>query len=115
MLPTDRRLHTAREFAAVMRSGRRAGTSRLVVHLLTSNRPAPARAGFVVPGKVGGSVQRHRITRQLRPLVRAGLDGLPAGTDIVVRALAPAVGASTADLDGDLAVGLAAALRKARR
>ena len=49
--------------------------------------PTAPRAGFVVSGKVGNAVVRHRVTRRLRPLVRRELAGLPAGTDVVVRAL----------------------------
>ena len=113
MLPAGSRLHTSDEFAAVVRSGRRAGTRHLVVHLLGTERQLPPRAGFVVSGKVGNSVVRHRITRRLRPLVEMQLAALPAGTDLVVRALPAAAGASSAELERDLRSGLAAAERKA--
>jgi ribonuclease P protein component len=112
MLPAGSRLHTSDEFVEVIRSGRRAGTRHLVVHLLGTGRPTPARAGFVVSGKVGNSVVRHRVTRRLRPLVRRELDGLAAGTDVVVRALPAAATASSVDLGRDLRTGLAAAERK---
>src|ERR1700712_5965779 len=107
MLPAGSRLHTSGDFAAVVRSGRRAGTRHLVVHLLGTERSTPPRAGFVVSGKVGNSVVRHRITRRLRPLVREQLSAMPAGTDLVVRALPAAARASSADLDHDLRSGLA--------
>jgi ribonuclease P protein component len=113
MLPAGSRLHTSGDFAAVVRFGRRAGTRHLVVHLLGTERPTPPRAGFVVSGKVGNAVVRHRITRRLRPLVRSQLSSLAAGTDLVVRALPAAAGATSADLDHDLRSGLAAAARKA--
>ncbi|MTD14994.1 ribonuclease P protein component [Nakamurella sp. YIM 132087] len=115
MLPTAARLHTSGEFAAVVRSGRRAGTRRLVVHLLTTDRQMPARAGFVVSGKIGGSVVRHRITRRLRPIVRERLATLPPGTDLVIRALPAAADADSAALASDLGSGIASALRKAAR
>lgn len=66
-------------------------------------------------GKIGGSVVRHRLTRQLRPLVRERLGDLPAGTDLVIRALPAAVGSATPDLGSDLRDGIDAALRKAAR
>jgi len=72
------------------------------------------RAGFVVSGKVGNSVIRHRVTRRLRPLVRTALAGLPAGTDLVVRALPAAATASSRELSTDLTAGMTAAARKAR-
>ena len=115
MLPTASRLHTSSEFAAVVRSGRRAGTRRLVIHALATGEDRDARAGFVVSGKIGGSVQRHRLTRQLRPLIRPRLAELPAGTDLVVRALPAAIGAASRDLDEDLQQGIETALRKLRR
>ena len=65
------------------------------------------RAGFVVGKVVGNSVQRHRVIRQLRHLVRDRIAQFPAGTEIVVRGLAGAAGA-------DLAAELEALLTKAR-
>lgn len=115
MLPSDSRLRSAADFSAVVRGGRRAGTRRLVVHLLQSGRAVPPRAGFVVSAKVGNSVIRHRVTRRLRPLVRAELGVLPLGTDVVVRALPSAGFATSADLGVDLRTGLATAVRKRSR
>ena len=99
----------------MVRTGRRAGTRRLVVHLLPTGQQQPPRAGFVVSAKVGNSVVRHRITRRLRPLVREQLLTLAPGTDLVIRALPTAVGASSTELGDDLRSGLAAAVRKAAR
>ena len=96
----------------VVRSGRRAGTRHLVVHLLGTGRAASPRAGFVVSAKVGNAVIRHRVTRRLRPLVRQELAGLPTGTDLVIRALPAAATASSAELGRDLTSGLAAAQRR---
>ena len=58
-----------------------------------SDPPPGPRAGFVVGRAVGNSVCRHRVTRQLRHLVRARLDRLPATADLVVRARPEAAGA----------------------
>ncbi len=115
MLPHAQRLHTPRDYSAVVRSGRRAGTSTLVVHLLAAAQvtPTPARAGFVVSGKIGNSVVRHRITRRLRPLVRDRLPLLPAGTDLVVGALPAAAAASSTTLEQDLRFGISVAARRA--
>lgn len=114
MLPAASRLHTSAEFSAVVKGGVRSGGRRLVVHL-RGNRPggtpSGARAGFVVSGKVGNAVVRHRITRQLRPLMRERLAALPAGTDVVVRVLPDAVGATS----DQLAAELDDSLRRTRR
>ena len=113
MLPVAARLRSADDFSAVVRSGRRAGTRHLVVHLLRTERESPPRAGFVVSAKVGNSVMRHRVTRQLRPLVREALASVPTGTDVVIRALPAAAGAASRALSADLTSGLATAARKA--
>jgi ribonuclease P protein component len=60
------------------------------------------RVGFVVSKAVGNAVVRHRVSRQLRHLMRDRLAVLPAGTDLVVRALPPSAEASSRDLGGDL-------------
>ena len=68
--------------------------------------PSGARAGFVVGKAVGNSVVRHRVTRQLRAVVRAELDRLPATADLVVRARPEAATAGSAVLHRDLSRGL---------
>jgi ribonuclease P protein component len=112
VLPAGSRLTHRDEFASVIRRGRRSGRSRLVVHLRGSGRAEGPRAGFVVSKAVGGSVVRHRVARRLRHLVGARLHTLPEGTLVVVRALAPAATASSAELAEDLDAGIRGALRK---
>jgi ribonuclease P protein component len=73
---------------------------------------AGPRAGFVVSRAVGGSVVRHRVSRKLRHLVAPRLAALPADARLVVRALPPAAGATSAELADDLDSGLRSALRK---
>jgi ribonuclease P protein component len=113
VLSADARLRTGADFAAVVKGGLRAGTRRLVIHLLPTRQQVPPRAGFVVSAKVGNSVVRHRVTRRLRPLVREQLGSLPVGTALVIRALPAAATASSAELGVDLRSGLASAIRKA--
>ncbi len=71
-----------------------------------SDPPAGPRAGFVVGKTVGNSVCRHRVTRQLRHLVREQLDRLPGTADLVVRARPEAAAADAAALRRDLDAGL---------
>jgi ribonuclease P protein component len=119
-LAAAQRLRRSGEFAATVRGGRRAGRGVIVVHLMSpdvGSEPARSpRAGFVVPKAVGIAVVRNRVKRRLRQLVRERLGDLPAGSDLVVRALP---GAATrpyhqvaADLDSALA---AARARKSVR
>jgi ribonuclease P protein component len=100
----------------VVRSGRRAGRPTMVLHYLPvrpvasaggpSDPPPGPRAGFVVGKAVGNSVCRHRVTRQLRHLVREQLDRLPGTADLVVRARPEASAAGAAALRRDLDAGL---------
>lgn len=46
--------------------------------------------GLIVGKKVGNSVQRHRVSRVLRHGIADSLAELPAGTVVVIRALAGA-------------------------
>lgn len=100
MLPRPSRVRRPDDFRRIMRRGRKAGRRLLSVHALTDD--GRSRAGFVVGRPVGGSVERHRVTRRLRHLVVDRLDQLPEGTALVVRAHPAAAGASSADLGADL-------------
>ena len=85
--------------AGGVRSGQPIGTSSPLVPV---GPAAPARVGFVVGRTVGGSVDRHRVIRRLRHLVRDRLDLLPPGALVVVRALPAARDASYVSLGDDL-------------
>ena len=89
-----------------MRAATRAPSHTLVVHACWSDSDRPARAGLVVGRSVGPAVVRNRVARQLRHLLAPRLPALPAGTDLVVRALPSAAGASSADLARDLDSGV---------
>ncbi|XVV03855.1 ribonuclease P protein component [Actinosynnema sp. CA-248983] len=137
MLPAANRLTRSQDFGLVVRRGRRAGRPRLVVHALVPTSPGVApgtpvvvdatttgrrtsaqptsdvqsKVGFVVSKAVGNSVVRHRVSRRLRHVVRDRLPGLPPGSSLVVRALAPAATASSADLAADFDAALRRLLR----
>jgi ribonuclease P protein component len=125
VLSAAQRLRRRGDFAAAVRAGRRASRGALVIHLLSPPSPdatpaggagigrdRPARAGFVVPKTVGGAVVRNKVKRRLRHLMRDRLIGLPAGTDIVVRALPGAVDRPYRVLADDLDAALARAGRR---
>lgn len=88
-----------------------------MVHVMlpTEDATGPVRAGFVVPKSVGGAIVRNKVKRRLRHLVRDQLGQLPAGTDLVVRALPGAADRTYPQLAADLRAALAVATRKASR
>ena len=86
----------------------------MVVHALTPDVPTldtPSKVGFVVSKAVGNSVVRHRVYRRLRHVVKPHLGSMPPGTNVVVRALAPAASATSAELDADFSSALRKVLR----
>jgi ribonuclease P protein component len=127
VLASTARLRRRDEFAATMKFGGRAARGALVVHVNVadterSDDPAhvdgsipTARAGFVVSKAVGGAVVRNKVKRRLRHLMRERLTDLPAGVDIVVRALPSAAGRPYAQLSIDLTQAIEAAARRPRR
>jgi ribonuclease P protein component len=88
----------------------------IVVHLVVpepGSGPARVqRAGFVVSKAIGGAVERNRVKRRLRHLVRTRLASLPAGADLVVRTQPGAADRSSSELAADLDAALDAALRR---
>ncbi|MGI8626327.1 MAG: ribonuclease P protein component [Geodermatophilaceae bacterium] len=112
MLPPSVRLRRRVEFDAVVRGGQRCGHGPLVVHVQPSM--SHTSVGFIVSRGVGNAVTRHRVTRQLRHLMRARHAGLPAGTGVVVRALPAAAGLSSADLGTALDRALHRAVARSR-
>jgi ribonuclease P protein component len=120
MLAAAQRLRRRGEFAATIRGGRRASRGCVVVHLKSPDRtdgpdhtdglaPSEVRAGFVVPKTVGPAVVRNQVKRRLRHLVRERLALLPAGSDVVVRALPGAAARPYPQMAADLDAALARA------
>ncbi len=107
MLPAVNRLTDSAGFRRAVRSGRRAGSSTLVVHLWwdPEAEPGPPQVGFTVSKAVGNAVTRTRVKRRLRHLTREhlpSLEELPGRAALVVRALPAAGEASSAALGADL-------------
>ena len=108
MLPAAHRLVDSDTFRLAVRSGRRAGSSTVVVHLWVDASAAslPVQVGFTVSKAVGNAVTRNRVKRRLRHLTREhlpALEGLSGRAALVVRALPPSAEASYDDLGADLA------------
>lgn len=106
MLSAANRMRKPDEFVRTTRNGRRSGNQLLVVYFnddSINEADLFTKVGFVVGKKVGNSVVRHRIVRQLRHIVRGLLPDLRYGS-LVVRVLPAARGASSADLEDALVI-----------
>jgi ribonuclease P protein component len=94
VLPAKNRLRTSKDFALTTKTGVRATSLSLVVYLKinsnkqtnTSNSNAPL-VGLIVNKSVGGSVVRHRVSRQLRHLAATHITNIPADSRLVIRVL----------------------------
>src|SRR4051794_24550896 len=116
VLPAAARMRRPAEFAVAVRSGARAGSRSVTVHVAAGSPAVPAdrryaRVGFVVARSVGSAVVRNRVRRRLRHLLRERLASLPTGLDIVVRAHPAAANLSSAELGAALDAAFARALR----
>jgi ribonuclease P protein component len=89
------RLSRSEDFSRVYRAGRSVANRYLVVYYF--ERPATAvedtedvpRLGFSVSKRLGGAVERNRIKRVLREVVRANIRRLRRNMDFVLIARAP--------------------------
>ncbi len=87
MLASLNRLTSSTDFARTTKSGARASTRSLAGYVLAEPSLSETKIGFIVSKSVGGSVSRHRVTRQLRHLSREQFHLLPQKSLVVVRAI----------------------------
>lgn len=95
MLPAAHRLRSPRDFSTTTRAGRSSACGSVVAYVHLAPEAAdgePARVGLIVTRAVGGSVERHRVSRRLRAAVRPVVSTLPPGSTVVLRALPSAAG-----------------------
>ena len=84
------------------RTGYKVHSENFVVISKTSDH-AETRVGITVSGKVGNSVIRNRIKRQVREFFRRRRAALPHGMDFLVIARKSAVDLPSSVLDNELA------------
>ena len=107
LLDQVHRMRSGEDFRVTVRRGARSVRPTLVTHVVL---PADAGAevsgatsvGFVVNRGVGSSVDRNRVKRRLRHVMRTRLQDLPVGSRIVIRALPSAKDATSSTLAADL-------------
>ena len=83
MLPESQRLRNRRDFRLVYSRGRSFVNPMLVLYARPTGE-GPCRVGFSISKKLGGAVDRNRIKRRLRELVREHSTKLRPGYDVVL-------------------------------
>jgi ribonuclease P protein component len=100
------RLRQRKDFLAAA-AGVSAATAGFVVRERQRGDGGPARVGYTVSKNVGGAVERNRVRRQLREIVRlSAATHLHAGSDYVVIGRRAALGIPFARLADDLTAAL---------
>jgi ribonuclease P protein component len=106
VLPLSARLTSPQDFARTTKSGLRVTSEHFVGYLhitpVTNNSGAhkKPRAGLIIGKGVGGSVRRHRVSRQIRHALAPQLENFPPGSLIVIRGLKQG---ESVDVHGEIA------------
>jgi ribonuclease P protein component len=99
VLPVSARLTSPHDFARTTKSGLRVTTPHFVGYLhvvraITNPYTGEEvvklenpKAGLIIGKSVGGSVRRHRVSRQIRHAIAARINEFPQGSLIVIRGL----------------------------
>ena len=88
MLPISARLTSPHDFARTTKSGLRVTSEHFVGYLYINPAATDSpRAGLIIGKSVGGSVRRHRVSRQIRHAIAPLLQNFPEGSLIVFRGL----------------------------
>lgn len=118
MLPAQHRMTRSSDFGRTVRRGVRAVRPDVVVHLYRAapgadngDSPDP-RVGLIVGKTVGNAVQRHRVSRRLRHVMRKLLGELSPGDLLVLRALPSSRDATSDELERQLRTGLRDRVRR---
>ncbi|HEV7199484.1 MAG TPA: ribonuclease P protein component [Candidatus Limnocylindria bacterium] len=82
-MPAYPTLRRRADFEAVVRSGSLSATRLLVLRARRTDGPI-TRIGLATPASLGGAVERNRVRRRVRALVRARHRQMGAGWDLLV-------------------------------
>jgi ribonuclease P protein component len=102
------------EFDAAVKYGVRGAQPDVVVHMRRDPEDDTGpRVGLIIAKTVGSAVERHRVARRLRHVVRTMLGDLHRSDRVVIRALPSSRQASSARLEQQLRRGLRRAFESA--
>jgi ribonuclease P protein component len=78
-LPSTRCLRRHGDFQRVKSQGRSQAGRSVVLNVLQTGTADPWRCAFITSAKIGGAVQRNRVRRRLREIVRSVGAEIPPG------------------------------------
>lgn len=96
-MPAFPMLRRKADFDAIGRQGTARSSPLLVLRSLRTGR-TETRVGLSTPRSLGGAVERNRVRRRLRALLRERLEGIGAGWDLLVIARPASSSATYAEL-----------------
>ena len=112
--PKTARLRKRPQFLKLSRTGSKTQSANFVV-ISNANDAMESRLGITVSTKVGNSVVRNRIKRQVREFFRRRRDVLPNSTDILIIARSGAAALPGAAITAELEQAVMTPARRARR
>lgn len=115
MLAKANRITSGSDYKSVVRRGSRVVRPNTVMYVRSSPAPGPVRFGFIVAKNVGNAVTRNRVRRRMKAASSEVLSTVPAGTDIVIRALPSAAAADWETLRSEIADSLAVHRKRTMR
>ena len=96
--PKSARLFRAAEFQRMKREGTSYHGKFIVLSVLKNAPAAEVRVGLVTSRRVGGAVERNRVRRRLREIVRVAIPHIHPGTWVALIARQAAAAASLQNL-----------------
>jgi ribonuclease P protein component len=90
-------IRSAADFAAIQ-SGSRSRAHPLLLLRYRRNGLEPTRFGISTGRRIGGAVERNRVRRRLRTLLRGLDDRIVGGWDVLIVARPPAASATQAEM-----------------
>ncbi len=106
--PKTSRLLKHADFQAVYRQGRKHFSGNVTAFYRESGQAAGPRVGFAVGKVLGGAVERNRIKRRMRAVVRRHLSELSRPLDVVLHPKKSVLHLKFVELDAEVAKVLAA-------
>lgn len=100
-LPSRLRVKESRDFARIKKEGSSQAGRFFVLGLLRDDSLADFRFGLVTGKRLGNAVQRNRLRRQMREIIRAARPRILPGHAFVTIARWRAPGAPYAELEQD--------------